>query len=152
MADSLASLSESLDYTESTTEDVYPSKIPQKAFPAQWKVPTSGELAFLASLPKPTVEFDGKISVSSQTDSMSLEDEPTDKRLSSGDATAAQSDPATEAGEILSAASRQWNAIVNDAILYRRDTWAVGERWGRHIRIIDVGDGKLGDASRKKSC
>ena len=152
VTDSRTSISESLDDVESTTEDDQRSKIPQKAFPAQWTLPTSGELAFLASLPNPTIGVDRKVSVSGDTDSMSLEVEPTDQQAHPEDATGAQSGPAAEASEVLSAASRRWNSVVNDTILYRRDILAVGERWGRHIRIIDVGDKKLGNASKKKSC
>ena len=40
---------------------------------------------------------------------------------------------------IFAASGRRWIADREGLSVHRRDTWAVGEKWGRHVRVIDVG-------------
>ena len=39
---------------------------------------------------------------------------------------------------VLSSASREWEGMTSQGIkLRRKDTWVVGQGWGRHVRVID---------------
>lgn len=39
---------------------------------------------------------------------------------------------------ILSSGAREWEGMTNDGVkVHRRDTWIVGQGWGRHLRVID---------------
>lgn len=125
-------------------------------------LPTSGELAFLAGLPVPTVRPDDDVhdgdnkGKEKEASTFNARDSPAGARSHflddpvSGSAISPSSLPGPT--EILAASSRRWTGNFDGSVVHRRDTWVVGEKWGRHVRVIDVGSrGTPGPGNRKSS-
>jgi hypothetical protein len=145
--------------------------------PPPWRQPTSNDLAFLASLPIPTVyqptdpRYDFTTHVNPQYYSDELSNPSTrpqeidpsiNTTFNQWNSASSFSPPVYPPGQfnyhqgnnfddssqvpvyplhpgtILGAGSRQWQGISNQNVrMYRRDTWIVGQRWGRHLRVFE---------------
>ena len=129
-----------------------------------YRAPRSGDLAYIGSLPTPTVQpvvnqrypqhSPGEASnhPNSQTTPINSKDPdmPAVSQPMQGETKMPnqQTPSLLPPNAILSSASRDWEGVTSQGVkVQRRDTWAVGQGWGRHMRVYDTSSGNRRAAS-----
>ena len=131
------------------------STSPRPPRPPPYKPPRSADLAYMGSLPTPTVQpvvdqryhqhvpSEGNNPPNPQslpTNSKEGNMPPSSQYMPGNAGNPSQrAPPLLPPNAILSSASREWEGVTSQGVkVQRRDTWVVGQGWGRHMRVYDA--------------